>query len=195
MKENRELRALAREQLKGTWLAGVGVCLVYSLIIGALSPTGIGLLLLTGPLTLGLIGYFLNKARKQNPKFGELFSGFNQFGSSLVLYLLEMVFLALWTCLLVIPGIVKYFSYSMSYFILRDNPEIGGLEAITRSRKMMNGYKGKLFGLYLSFIGWGFLCCLSFGIGFLWLIPYMQASTANFYEDLKNNQLQGAPAA
>ena len=76
----------------------------------------------------------------------------------------------------------------MAYFILRDNPQMNALEAITASRMMMNGYKTKLFCLYLSFIGWAILCVLSFGIGFLWLTPYMTLSVANFYENLKQEQ-------
>jgi len=76
----------------------------------------------------------------------------------------------------------------MAFFILHDNPDIGASEAITRSKKMMYGHKGKLFGLCLSFIGWGILCCFTFGIGFLWLCPYINLSIANFYEDLKQNQ-------
>ncbi|MDR2629739.1 MAG: DUF975 family protein, partial [Spirochaetaceae bacterium] len=71
----------------------------------------------------------------------------------------------------------------------KDNPNIGALEAITQSRKIMAGYKGKLFGLYLSFIGWGLLCCLSFGIGFLWLVPYISMSVTNFYEELIKQNL------
>jgi uncharacterized membrane protein len=102
------------------------------------------------------------------------------------LFLLEAVFIALWSCLLIVPGIVKFFSYSMAYYILRDNPDMSALDAITASRNMMNGYKGKLFGLYLSFIGWWFLCLFSFGVGYLWLTPYISLSCANFYEDLKN---------
>ena len=76
----------------------------------------------------------------------------------------------------------------MAFFILHDNPDIGASEAIDRSKKMMNGYKGKLFGLCLSFLGWGILCCFTLGIGFLWLFPYMSLSVTNFYEDLKKNQ-------
>jgi uncharacterized membrane protein len=92
--------------------------------------------------------------------------------------------------LLIVPGIVKSFSYSMSYFILRDNPGMGSSKAITASRNMMKGYKGKLFGLYLSFLGWAILCVLSLGIGYLWLVPYMMQTIANFYEELKLHQGQ-----
>ena len=191
MKENRELRAMARAQLKGGWLPAVGMYMVYCVIICASVCVGIGPLVLGGPLLLGVFGYFLKKARGEMTQLENLFDGFKLFGSSFLLHLLSALFIGLWTCLFIVPGIVKCFSYSMSFFILRDNPEIGATEAITRSRKMMNGYKGKLFCLCLSFIGWGFLCCLSFGIGFFWLAPYMILTLTNFYEDLKKNQTQG----
>ena len=187
MKDSRELRALARSQLQGSWLPAVGMFLVYSIILCASGGVVVGPLVLGGPLLLGFLGYFLKKARGEFVRLENLFDGFKLFGSCFLLYLLQAIFITLWTCLFIIPGIVKCFSYSMSFFILRDNPGIGASEAITRSRQMMYGHKGQLFYLVLSFIGWGILCCFSFGIGFLWLVPYMALSVANFYEDLKNN--------
>ena len=188
MKENYELKAISRYQLRGCWLAAVGMLLVYGIIISLSSLFVIGPLILGGPLALGFIGYYMKMTYGKAVKLEDLFDGFRQFGSSFLLYLLEGIFLALWTCLLIVPGIVKSFSYSMAFYILRDNPKIGAVEAITRSRKMMDGYKVKLFKLYLSFIGWGLLCCLSLGIGFLWLIPYISLSHANFYRYLKESQ-------
>jgi uncharacterized membrane protein len=188
MKENSELRAMARQQLQGGWLAAVGMLLVFGIIIGASSLVLIGPLVLAGPLTLGFTGYYIKKARGESVKLENLFDGFKLFGTSFLLFLLKSIFIALWSCLFIIPGMVKFFSYSMSFYLLRENPGIGSVEAITRSRKMMVGYKGKLFGLYASFIGWGLLCCLSLGIGFLWLCPYINLSIANFYENLKQNQ-------
>jgi uncharacterized membrane protein len=188
MRENAELRAIARTQLRGGWLSAVVMLLVYGIIISVSGFLIVGPLVLCGPLTLGFMGYYLKKARGEYVKLENLFDGFKLFGSSFLLNLLEIIFITLWTCLLIIPGIVKWFSYSMAFYILRDNPEIGALEAITRSRKMMDGHKAKLFGLHISFIGWGLLCVLSFGIGFLWLCPYISLSVANFYEDLKQNR-------
>jgi uncharacterized membrane protein len=198
MKQNSELRALAREQLKGSWLPAVGLVLVYYVIIGISGMIVVGPIVLGGPLMFGFYGYFIKKVRGETAKLESLFegfSGFDRFGSCFLLYLLQAIFIILWTCLLVIPGLIKGLSYSMSYFILRDNPNIGALEAITASRKMMNGHKTKLFFLLLSFIGWMLLCCLSFGIGTLWLTPYVSLSVANFYEDLKQNQQTAVAAA
>ena len=98
---------------------------------------------------------------------------------------LVMLFTFLWSLLFIIPGIVKCFSYSMTPFILEEHPELGANEAIDHSRAMMKGHKFDLFWLILSFIGWGFLCLFTFGIGYLWLTPYMETSVAAFYEDVK----------
>jgi uncharacterized membrane protein len=95
------------------------------------------------------------------------------------------ILIGLWTLLLVIPGIVKAFSYAMTPYILEENPELTSTEAIHRSRMMMRGHKFDLFWLELSFIGWGFLCIFTLGIGFFWLIPYMETSVAAFYEEVK----------
>lgn len=91
----------------------------------------------------------------------------------------------LWSLLLLIPGLIKAFSYAMTPFILEDNPELSGVEAIHRSRMMMKGHKFDLFWLWLSFIGWFLLSILTCGIGFLWLVPYMETAQAAFYEEVK----------
>jgi uncharacterized membrane protein/tetratricopeptide (TPR) repeat protein len=182
MAKNSELRAMARAQLRGSWLATVAMELVFSTCMV------LSLFILSGPLVFGLVSYYVKKARGESVKLEHILDGFKIFGSSFLLLILEGIFLTLWSYLFIIPGIVKFFSYSMAFFILRDNPEIGAAEAITQSRKMMDGYKGKLFMLHLSFIGWFLLCCLSGGIGFWWLYPYISLSVANFYEDLRQNQ-------
>ena len=123
MKTNKELRAEARSQLKGNWGLAIGVVVVFCLIFGASGFAMVGPLILGGPLTLGLIGFFVKRARGEAGKFENLFDGFSHFGPSLVLYLLQTLFLMLWSLLLFIPGFIKFFSYSMSFYILRDNPE------------------------------------------------------------------------
>lgn len=95
------------------------------------------------------------------------------------------LFTFLWALLLIVPGIIKSFSYAMTPFILIDNPELTANEAIDRSRAMMRGHKFDLFWLLLSFIGWFILCMLTLGIGFFWLIPYTYTSVAGFYKDVK----------
>ena len=68
--------------------------------------------------------------------------------------LLSMLFVFGWSLLLFIPGIIKQFSYAMTPYILKDNPEMKALDAITKSREMMRGNKGAYFTLVLSYYSW-----------------------------------------
>lgn len=96
-----------------------------------------------------------------------------------LLWFIPLIFLAL------IPALIAQFRYSQTYYILNDFAGVGPLEAIRRSTQMMKGNKWKLFCLQFRFIGWAFLCVLTFGIGFLWLAPYMMVSMSRFYDDVK----------
>ena len=86
----------------------------------------------------------------------------------------------------VIPGIIAVYKYSMAPYILMDHPEMTGGEAITASKNLMKGKKWKLFCVEFSFIGWCLLGALTFGIAYIWIGPYMQATMAAFYEDIKD---------
>ena len=112
---------------------------------------------------------------------------FTDYVRNAVSILLVYVYTALWTLLFIVPGIVKGLAYSLTPFIVKDNPELSPNAAINLSMKMMKGHKFDLFYLYLSFIGWIFLAILTLGIGLLWVIPYMQTSMAAFYLDVKND--------
>ncbi len=186
---NAELTAWAREQLRGRWWPPIAVGLILAAIqtgSGFLPYAG-GLiqLAITGPLELGVAIYFLAFARRGNPDIGVMFNGFQRFGSALGAYLLMTLFILLWSLLLIIPGIIAALAYSQTYFVMIDHPELGPLEAITRSKEMMRGYKEKLFWLGLRFFGWSLLCILTLGIGFIWLTPYMRVTYARFYDDLQ----------
>ncbi len=185
---NAELQRRAREALRGKWWPSVGLGVIYIVLTsGASSVPRIGWLislLISGPLTLGLCFYFLGLARRKSLQVGVLFDGFTRFSQALIAYLLMVLYIVLWSLLLIIPGIIAALSYSQTFFILADNPTIEPGEAIARSKKMMMGNKWKLFVLGLRFIGWFILSILTFGIGFFWLLPYMQTSFAFFYEDI-----------
>lgn len=190
LKPNFELRAAAREQLKGNWGKAVLVNLLFLIITGiggGIPYVGIIVaLLIGGPMTLGLIGFFVRLKRGEYAVLENLFDGFKYFTPSLVLYLLTSIFTFLWSLLLIVPGIIAAIRYSQAYFILNDNPGMEAMQAIKLSKEMMQGNKWKYFLLHLSFIGWGLLCILTLGIGFLWLSPYITTTLANFYDDLKN---------
>lgn len=124
-----------------------------------------------------------------------LFSVFTEgrFVPEFLNYLLSSIFQFLWTLLLVIPGIVKSYSYALTPYIVSDmvkrGEEVHATSGISESRRLMNGHKWELFVLNLSFIGWEILAILSFGIGFIWLVPYEQTTKANFYRNIIGDQL------
>ena len=184
---NRDLMARARASLQGQWGNAVAACLIYMALSIAVSFIPFGTLLLyliLGPLYLGLSLMFLSIIRTRG-EVGQLFSGFQQYGRATGAYLLVVLFTLLWFLLLIIPGIIMSYAYMMTFFVLADDPQVGAREAIRRSKEMMRGNKWKLFCLYCRFIGWSLLAMLTCGIGFLWLMPYMQAAAAHFYEDVK----------
>lgn len=211
MQLNSELRAQARERLEGQW--GTFVLMTFLMLViqtilqipgyigslleilspenvlASLSFSNISniLSLLALPLSWGLTVSLLRNHREESVDLENLFDGFRGGRYTRVFCALFLVhlFTFLWTLLLIIPGIMKAFSYALTPYILLDEPELTARQAITRSCEIMQGRRWKLFCLYLSFIGWGILSILTFGIGFLWLAPYMNASIAAFYEDAR----------
>ena len=152
------------------------------------STGGLLSLILGGPMTLGISYFALAISRNEEARFEQLFKGFNNFGTALGAYLLMAIFVILWMLLLIIPGIIAAISYAMTFYIIADEPSISIMDAIDKSKKMMYGYKWKFFCLNLRFLGWAILCLFTLGIGFLWLIPYMEISFAKFYDDIKGSQ-------
>jgi uncharacterized membrane protein len=188
--ENKVLMAQAREALEGKWGLAVGGGLVFILVNSATSIIPFASIIIGGPMYVGLAFFFLSLSRKQNPTIKDLFSGFNNFLTALVAFLLVGLYTILWMLLLIIPGIMAAISYSQTFLLLADNPSMSASEAIEKSKKMMDGNKLNFFYLGLRFIGWSLLCVLTFGIGFLWLIPYMQVTFAKFHDDIKNGTIE-----
>jgi len=189
IKTNSNLRLATRVQLKGKWGTAILLCLIFSIICGFPSYIQhfgpiLGILL-SGPLSLGLATCFLRLVRNEPFMLENLFDGFKNFSSAIVAQLLVVIFVFLWSLLLIIPGIIASYRYAMVFYILCDNPEIGALESLNISKEMMIGFKWKLFCLHLSFLGWALLGILTLGVGYLWLTPYVYGATANFYENLK----------
>ncbi len=141
--------------------------------------------ILLTPMSLAFVWFFLELSRGKDAKISSLFSIYTEparCGKIIITCILEGIYVFLWSLLLIIPGIIKALSYSQTYYILKDHPELSPNEVITASKTRMQGKKGKYFLLNLSFIGWSFLCILTLGLGFLWLVPYISTSLAVFYE-------------
>lgn len=209
-----ELKDKALNDLKGNWKQPVLATLVYVLIAAIFSDTpyvkhtytnGIqttqtnftvwsGICLLVSlffilPMAYSYMLIFLDFIRGEKEKIvGKMFGFFKDYGRSFGIMFMVYLYIFLWCLLLIIPGIIKSLAYSMTYYISKDHPEYSIDECIEASKQMMDGHKGELFVLYLSFIGWILLSILTLGIGLLWVTPYMETTIAHYYEELKAEQ-------
>lgn len=186
MRKSKENKQIALQSLKGNWGVAIVTVLLFSVALAVLSMVPFATIILIGVLSVGLCHFFINLIRKEKAEFSNLaycFKG-EYFMQPMFAGILVNLYTILWSMLLVIPGIIKSYSYSMTYFILRENPTMSANEAITRSREIMNGNKWKLFCLHFSFIGWYILSAFTLGIGLLFLAPYVKASEAAFYDSI-----------
>lgn len=189
-----DYRKQAWAALSGKWGTMALLTLVYSLIVGACNAIpGVGQvasLVVGGPLVLALTMIALAVLRSENVGVENLFDGFKdgKFVPAFLLYLVNTIFVALWSLLLVVPGIIKGYSYAMSTYILAENPGMSQSECRKESMRMMIGHKWRLFCLHFSFIGWYLLSALTFGILMFWVTPYVRTAEAAFYEDLKSRK-------
>jgi uncharacterized membrane protein len=188
-KNAKYFREAAWAQLTGNWKSAVLVTLVYILIVGAMegakSLSFLSIFVL-GPLSYGYYVSFLNSKRTgEVVRIENLFDGFKDYARVFLTNLLQSIYIVLWTLLLIVPGIIKSISYSQTFFVLKDNPELKNNAAIERSMAMMEGHKMEYFCLILSFIGWLLLGILTLGIGLLWVNPYICVTNAHFYEYVK----------
>ena len=181
--------AEARESLSGNWGLAIATFLVYGIIISIFQviPTvgSVLALFIAGPMLVGVSMFSLSLSRGESARLEQIFEGFKNYGTVLGAYLLMVLFIFLWMLLLIIPGIIAAIAYSQTFYILAEDDAISSMDALKKSKEMMDGYKWKYFCLGLRFIGWALLCIRTLGIGFLWLSPYIQISYAKFYEDIK----------
>lgn len=208
MRSNQDYKNASLESLRGNWAPSVAAAIVVYLILFLCSSPMLALtnpyefnsssslgsnislvlqILVIFPLVLGLYNSFkCLYINSDNRVLSNTFSiGFGRYGHNVLGILLMDLFIFLWSLLLIIPGIIKAYSYAMTPYILVDEPELSANQAIEKSMAMMKGHKFDLFYLHLSFIGWIILSIITCGIGLLWLLPYMYVAQAAFYSDLK----------
>ena len=212
----KELRKRAWEKLShGNYWTSVLVTLAVSI------ANGVAGVFTSGPLAYGSSKFFLCTQRNQDANFEMLGDGFNRYGKTFLTGLALMLFMFLWSLVIIVPQIifsvclawirmdmaqtivpsilalvcaaimaimcwlpiVKSLSYSMTFYVMVDF-NLSDRKAISKSVELMKGYKAKLFRLGLSFFGWYLLSSLTFGIGAIFLAPYVEATVAEFYAEL-----------
>ncbi|MBQ7251856.1 MAG: DUF975 family protein [Kiritimatiellae bacterium] len=194
-----ELKTRARTGPSGNYWTYLGAMALWGLLsfagcipfVGFVAAVVVGFLTKYGQANLALRG-----ADHRKLAVGDAFVGFNQFGRAFGCMFLTGLFTFLWGLLLIVPGIVKAFSYMLTPYLVLEHPEWSVTEAITESRRLMDGNKWRAFCLGLSFLGWMILGILTFGILFFWLAPYMAITSGAFYRAvLREKGPRPAPAA
>lgn len=144
----------------------------------------------------GFLIFILNTVKKTGAVYGNLLDGFSLAGKLLLLALLKWLFISLWSLLLVVPGIIAAYRYRMAVYLLLDHPEMGVMDCIRTSKQMMQGHKGELFALDLSFIGWWLLTLIPY-IGYaarVWAEPFLNTTYVLYYMALAGKGVTAAPA-
>ena len=167
-----------------------GTTTTYEFMGQTVSTTSVGVfasifsVISTALFMFGTISFFLKISRNEETTWKEIFSKVNMTGDYIVISFLVALFTTLWSILFIIPGIIAAFAYSQVYLVKLDDPEIGYMDAIKKSKELMKGHKMEFFLLSLSFIGWAILGIFTLGILYFWLVPYISVTEANFYNKL-----------
>lgn len=188
-----EYKMTAKQRLQGSWtyMAGIyGIILAFIVFYGLFSHVpflGVGLSVVCGScLLFSSIRMNRKLHRGERVQLSDLLSGFSHIGKCVGLFLWLGFWVSLWCCLLVLPGIVKLYSYSMAFYYLEADPTISIREALNKSKQITQGRKTNLFLLQLSWLGWISLSILTFGLSLLWLIPYLSLTEYEAFEDFRN---------
>ena len=186
-----QLMRKARTLLEPHWILAIGVCLANAVMVAApaeLDSYGeIVSLLLAGPLQLGLCFFFLNLVKGKETRFELLFEGFKPLATVLLAYAIITALTVVGLILLLVPGIVVALGFSMTYYIIAEDPEISFQTALEQSWKLTDGYKMELLELNLRFIPWYLLGLLCFIVGVFAVVPWHNTTLTLYYQYLKEN--------
>ena len=142
----------------------------------------------TLPMAIGITAYVMKLIKGEKMTVKEaLLSKYSMFGLIFCVSLIAGLFTALWTILLIVPGIIYLYKMAMIDYILAEDDanKLSYREVMDRSEKLMNGHKMDFFVFELSFIGWILLSLVTFGIALIWVLPYVEVATVMYYEELK----------
>ena len=145
----------------------------------------VGLFILGSVIEVGYAKFNINIVEGIEVKLRTIFAYFPYFKTALFARFLVLVKVLGGLLLFIVPGFIEAINCAFVPHVLADNPELSAKEALEESERLMEGVKGDFFRLCLSFIGWILLCFVTFGFASLWVIPYMNASVAEFYRQIK----------
>ena len=137
-------------------------------------------------LDAGQVLYHLGVRRGEEMPYTALFDGFSFAGKIILLSIVQYIFIFLWTLLFIVPGIIAAYRYRFALYNLCENPDMGVMEALNMSKAQTMGFKGQLFVLDLTFIGWYLLSGLTAGILLIWLAPYRMQTEMGYFQQIKN---------
>ncbi len=190
MKSRSEIKNEAKTILSANYGPILGEMLLVGLLSSLAGAVVVGPIIVGPPLAVGF--YEGIRLLWQGKKKERMFTGFEEdkFGRSIGGMVIMVVFIWLWSMLLIVPGIIKAFAYSMTPFIISDSKGISATDAITLSKKMTQGHKGELFVFMLSYFGWMLLSGLTFGLLAIFYVgPYMATAFGGYYTELKQKAL------
>lgn len=166
-------------------LAVAGGIIGIMILLGSLVK-----ILVMNPLEVGCKGFFLHNSTAP-ASLSEIGYGFQDWGRNVWTMFLKDLFVCLWGLLFLIPGIVKHYSYQLVPYLMAEDPTLRGTDAITLSRKLMNGHKWRAFVLDLSFLGWMLLSGLTANLlGIFYVNPYIYATDAELYRAIREGQAE-----
>lgn len=191
-----EAKKLTSKHILKFWKSSLLVfasSITLAIILGIISGGVLAFIteLLALPLYIGFISYILSLTREEEVSLTDIFQDYKKIGLIVVTLIISYVFIIFGYILLIIPGIMIAFSLVMVGYLLADSKETSISEArniIRESREMMNGYKLDYFIFELSFIGWHFLGAITFGIAYIYVIPYFTFANTLYYQRLKEKR-------
>lgn len=191
-----EAKKLTSKHILKFWKSSLLVfasSIALAIILGIISGGVLAFIteLLALPLYIGFISYILGLTRKEEVSLTDIFQDYKKIGLIVVTLIISYVFIIFGYILLIIPGIMIAFSLVMVGYLLADSKETSISEAkniIRESIEMMNGYKLDYFIFELSFIGWHFLGAITFGIAYIYVIPYFTFANTLYYQRLKEKR-------
>ena len=154
---------------------------VWAMMVTVTIVTALLALVIGGAIRLGISTFNLNLFHRREARFMDLFSCFDQLWRGFCMQFVMGFFVFLWSLLFVIPDVIASYRYAMVPYLMAEFPDLGVMDAMRESKRLMMGNKWRLFCLHISYIGWSFVSLLTGGIGNLWLVPYQYAGDTAFY--------------